>query len=151
MTDDAPRWQLGDAADAGLREVTRHEVEALCDAARAARLHCARLDLAACRGKADLLTGFARELKFPTWFGHNWDALADCLDDLEWLRASGYLLVLENPVGLSNAAPKDFAVALDILADAARKWSERGTPFWVFITAPARRAQDAKSEPAGGQ
>ena len=140
MTDDAPRWRLRDAADAGLREVTRHEVEALCDAARAAGLHCARLDLAGYRGKADLLGGFARELKFPTWFGHNWDALADCLDDLGWLRASGYLLVLENPVGLSNAAPKDFAVALDILADAARKWGERGTPFWVFITAPAARA-----------
>jgi len=151
MNDDGPRWQLGDTADAGLRQVTRHEVEALCAAGRAAGLHCARLDLAGCRGKADLLTGLARELKFPTWFGHNWDALADCLDDLEWLRASGYLLVLENPVGLSNAAPKDFALALDIFADAARQWSERGTPFWVFITAPARRAKDANSEPAGGQ
>jgi hypothetical protein len=147
MTDDAPRWRLGDAADAGLRDVSRHEVEALCDAARAARLHCAQLDLAGYRGKADLLAGFARELRFPTWFGHNWDALADCLDDLEWLHASGYLLVLENPVGLSNAAPKDFALALDILADAARRWRERGTPFWVFITAPPGHAMTTSKDP----
>lgn len=137
MTDDVPRWRLGDAADAGLRQVTRHEVEALCDAGRAAGLHCARLDLADYRSKAELLTGLARELHFPAWFGHNWDALSDCLDDLEWLRASGYLLVLENSWGLANAAPKEFALALEIFADAARKWRERGTPFWVFITAPS--------------
>ena len=72
-------------------------------------------------------------LEFPSWFGHNWDALADCLDDLVWLRAPGYLLVLENPAGISAAAPKDFAVALDVLAAAAGKWRERGVPFWVFL------------------
>ena len=147
MNDDGPRWQLGDTADAGLRQVTRHEVEALCDAARAAGLHCARLDLTDCRGKADLLAGLARELKFPAWFGHNWDALADCLDDLGWLRASGYLLLLENPAAMSNAAPKDFALALDILADAARKWRERGTPFWVFVTAPSGPAMTTSKDP----
>ena len=137
MTGDAPRWRLGDAVGAGLHQVTRHEVAALCDAGRAAGLHCARLDLADYRSKAELLTGLARELQFPTWFGHNWDALSDCLDDLEWLRATGYLLVLENPMDLGHAAPKDFTLALEILADAARKWRERGTPFWVFITAPS--------------
>ena len=133
MKDKPTHWQLDETADAGLHRVGRNEVEALCEAGSAAGLYCARLDLADCRGKAELLAGLARVLEFPAWFGHNWDALADCLDDLEWLRGSGYLLVLENPAGMSAAAPKDFAVALDILADAARKWCERDTPFWVFL------------------
>ena len=131
------RWQLDDAADAGLYRVDRDAAEALCAQGRAAGLRCARIDLAGFRGKADLLQAIAQALEFPTWFGHNWDALADCLDDLEWLRAKGYLLLLQNPAGLSAAAPKDFALALDILADAARKWNERGTPFWVFLTRPS--------------
>jgi hypothetical protein len=133
MNDSAQRWRLDIAADAGLYWARRQEVEALCEAGGAAGLYCARLDLADCGGKAELLVGLARVLEFPSWFGHNWDALADCLDDLGWLRGSGYLLVLENPAGMSAAAPKDFALALDIFADAARKWRERGTPFWVFL------------------
>lgn len=139
MNSDAPRWRLDIAADAGLHWVRRREVEALCQAGGAAGLYCARLDLADCRGKAELLAGLARVLEFPAWFGHNWDALADCLDDLGWLRGSGYLLVLENPARMSAVAPKDFALALDILADAARKWRERDTPFWVFLAGRARR------------
>lgn len=133
MNTEAPRWQLDDATEAGVHRVRRRDVDGLCETARAAGLYCARLDLADFRGKTELLAGLAQVLEFPTWFGHNWDALADCLDDLEWLRGSGYLLVLENSLGLSAAAPKDFAVALDILADTARKWRERGTPFWVLI------------------
>jgi hypothetical protein len=137
MKNRAPDWQLDDAANAGLYRVGRANIESLCDAGRTAGLYCARLDLTDCRCKADLLNGLARALRFPTWFGHNWDALADCLDDLEWLPGTGYLLVLDNPSGLSSAIPKDFDLALDIFATAARKWGERGTPFWVFIAAAA--------------
>jgi RNAse (barnase) inhibitor barstar len=138
MTGDLQRWQLEDAAAAGVHRIDRAEVEPLCAAGQAAGLYGARLDLVDCRNKADLLAGLARVFKFPSWFGHNWDALADCLDDLEWLRASGYLLVLENPAGVSSAARKNFEVMLDILAHAARKWGERGTPFWVFVVGPDR-------------
>jgi RNAse (barnase) inhibitor barstar len=135
MSDDEPAGQLGDAPEAGVHRIERTELEALYDAGRGAGLHCARLDLEACRSKADLLAALAQELRFPAWFGHNWDALADSLDDLEWLQASGYLLVLENPETLSNAAPEDFGITLDILAEAARKWRARGTPFRVFLVA----------------
>jgi len=28
----------------------------------------------------------SRELLFPEYFGHNWDALSDCRRDLSWIR-----------------------------------------------------------------
>jgi len=46
-----------------------------------------RIDLAGCTDKATLLARFAAALHFPDWFGHNWDALSDCLTDLSWLAA----------------------------------------------------------------
>jgi Barstar (barnase inhibitor) len=39
------------------------------------------LDGRAITSKSELLTTLAKSLHFPTWFGHNWDALVDCLSD----------------------------------------------------------------------
>jgi RNAse (barnase) inhibitor barstar len=46
------------------------------------------------RRKRDLLRALASGLKFPKYFGHNWDALEECLSDLSWLgQQSGIVLV----------------------------------------------------------
>ena len=37
--------------------------------------------------KKDLLRQIAADLKFPDYFGFNWDALDECLADLSWLKA----------------------------------------------------------------
>lgn len=39
------------------------------------------IDGSACRTRANLFAEFARALSFPHHFGHNWDALTDCLRD----------------------------------------------------------------------
>ena len=38
--------------------------------------------------KHDLLEVLASELRFPKYFGFNWDALEECLADLSWLEHS---------------------------------------------------------------
>ena len=46
------------------------------------------------RRKQDLLRTLASEVKFPPYFGYNWDALEECLGDLSWLgEQSGIVLV----------------------------------------------------------
>jgi len=34
-------------------------------------------------------------LTFPSWFGHTWDGLVDCLADLSWLPGTGHVLLWE--------------------------------------------------------
>jgi RNAse (barnase) inhibitor barstar len=72
--------------------------------------------------KADLLAFLAQAVPLPDYFGRNWDALDECLGDLEWLEIPQIVLIHED-IPLQNA-PADQRLYLKILADAAKK-SER--------------------------
>lgn len=94
-----------------------------------------RVDLAEVRSKQELLDAIARELAFPEWFGVNWDALEDCLTDLAWCAASGYVLILANAGGFAAAEPAEFETALEVLDGAAEYWYDEDVPFWVLVGA----------------
>lgn len=97
----------------------------------------ARIDLAGCRDKADALARIGKALQFPGWFGANWDALADCLGDLSWLLAPGFLLVLEHSGEWRAADADNFDTLLAILNEAALEWRERNVAFWALLPLPA--------------
>jgi RNAse (barnase) inhibitor barstar len=92
-----------------------------------------RVDLAEVRSKQELLDAVARELAFPDWFGSNWDALEDCLTDLSWCVASGYVLILTNAGGFAAAEPEEFETALEVFDGAAEYWYDEDVPFWVLV------------------
>jgi RNAse (barnase) inhibitor barstar len=92
-----------------------------------------RVDLAHARNKEEMLDAIARALHFPDWFGHNWDALLDCLADLSWQPADGYVVILEHCDGIHGYAEADFVQALQIFENAANEWREQGIPFWCFV------------------
>jgi len=91
------------------------------------------VNLARVRSKSSLLAVLAKALDLPDWFGHNWDALQDCLTDLSWRPAPGYVVVLENCEGLAASAPEAFATTLEVFRHAARWWAGEHIPFWVFV------------------
>ena len=92
-----------------------------------------RVDLAKAKDKATLLESIGRAMRFPEWFGHNWDALMDCLADLGWIPAEGYVVILEHCDGIHGRAETDFVQCLQIFEDAASEWREQGTPLWCFV------------------
>ncbi|MDF0649958.1 MAG: hypothetical protein CV081_08865 [Nitrospira sp. LK265] len=95
-----------------------------------------------CRTPSDLFDEFARALSFPDYFGHNWDALEECLADLEWLPAKGYILLITDTQAVLPEDEDEYDTLLEILDDAGEAWSQghtadgRSAPFHVvFIIA----------------
>ncbi|TAH45817.1 MAG: barnase inhibitor [Betaproteobacteria bacterium] len=95
------------------------------------------IELAGCGSKAELLARIATAMRFPAWFGHNWDALADCLTDLSWMPAPSYVLELRHLDELRKSAPEVARTLLEILAEAAAFWEDQGIGFSVVDTTGA--------------
>jgi RNAse (barnase) inhibitor barstar len=106
---------------------------ALIDAAERNGFGVFRVDLAMAETKAAMLSAIAAALHFPEWFGHNWDALLDCLADLGWQPAEGYIVILEHCDRVHGMAEADFVQTLQVFESAANEWREQGIPFWCFV------------------
>ncbi len=123
--------RLADPARSGVYRVS--SADTVEEVARGTPLGCTRVALQG--GKAQVLDALAKALAFPDWFGHNWDALEDCLSDLSWKPAEGHLLLLTG----TPALPRDEAgILTDILASSAEAWKARGKPFIAVLVDPGR-------------
>lgn len=118
--------RLEDAARSGVYRVRR--ADEILDAVRASAVDVAQVDLRAVSGKEGLLKAFAVGLGFPDWFGGNWDALEDCLNDLSWRQGSAHVLLID---GGARVPAADARALRGILADCARAWAGRGRPFFA--------------------
>jgi hypothetical protein len=85
------------------------------------------------RRKQELLRALAHGLKFPNYFGWNWDALDECLRDLSWLNAPSGIVLLHEHMPLANAAQQN--IYLDILK---RAIAENSIPLRVVFPLPAK-------------
>ena len=84
--------------------------------------------------KEQLLNHAATALRFPADFGHNWDALEECLTDLEWVDADGYILYYDHIDGLLSAHPDQFETLVEILRDAVASWKADDTAMVVLLS-----------------
>ncbi|MEV8634673.1 barstar family protein [Streptosporangium sp. NPDC051023] len=77
-----------------------------------------RIDGSEITTSAEAMTAIAEALSFPDYFGHNLDALYDCLTDLAWLPAGEHLLIWSRPSVLRDADPAAYEAIRAVLADA---------------------------------
>ncbi len=80
-----------------------------------------------------LMEGVANALHFPTYFGHNWDAMDECMRDLSWLEFGGLVLMVENAGGMWEKSTCDAGMFLGIWLSAAEKWASEGKPFHLVF------------------
>jgi hypothetical protein len=118
--------RLQDPSRSGVYRVSR--ADEVMDAVKGSSLSPVRVVFS---DKVQLLKNLAVALGFPDWFGHNWDALEDCLMDLSWREAPAHVLLIE------EANPgDDLGVLIDILRSSAESWAARGKPFFAIFVDP---------------
>ncbi|WP_406113525.1 barstar family protein [Kitasatospora purpeofusca] len=104
-----------------------------------------------CRTRAALFTEWAWALSFPGYFGHNWDAFEECLNDALLPPGTGsaatglLLLVADADALLADEPPAQLALLLDIL-DAA---PDRALRVLFLADPPEAEAAEARLRAAG--
>ena len=70
-------------------------------------------------GVKHLFDELSEKLNFPNYFGHNWNAVNDCLNDLMWLDEKEIVIVHDSSINLSE---EDFDIYVDILHGTILSW-----------------------------
>lgn len=120
--------------------VYRFEGESSSALDRLARRAPRHVRIQAPPGKQALLEVLAAALQFPDYFGVNWDALYDCLTDLDPAREPGVVIEIQGLGKFARTAPGDLSRAIETFSDAARFWRERGGRFLVLLGGAGRAA-----------
>jgi RNAse (barnase) inhibitor barstar len=113
-----------------LRVLVAGDSEAYDTAGALRRAGAGRVAVRVLRGRkmrtaAALFDEVGAALQFPPYFGENWDALDECLADLEWLPADAYVLVVLNAAQLLDKdRPEAKQTFWEVLEGAAREWGQ---------------------------
>ena len=92
-----------------------------------------------------LFPQLATVFQFPDYFGDNCHALNECITDLDWLPAEGYLFVIKNSASLliEESDDDDLESLLYLLSEAGKEWAtpvnigewwdREGLPFHTIL------------------
>jgi RNAse (barnase) inhibitor barstar len=84
---------------------------------------------AAIRSQEDFFRELARVLEFPDYFGHNWDAVSDCLGDLD--TEQPLVLLMHNSAALWSRLGDDMSMFVEVWIDTST--SLGGDLHLVFV------------------
>ena len=77
----------------------------------------------------------AKEIMSFPYLGDNWNALLDCMRDMSWHPANGYILIYDDFQVFARNNPKDFQIALEVMKDATESWriDRHNKPFMYIL------------------
>jgi RNAse (barnase) inhibitor barstar len=103
------------------------------DAKREYRL----VDLSPCQTKDQALIRLGHDLAFPDWYGANFDALNDCLNDNHWRPEKGLIVKITGLDRLNKADADTCGTLLEILDAACHPDHPQNLPpLWFLIDTP---------------
>ncbi len=95
--------------------------------------HFVRIRCDELRSKEQLFECLAAQIPLPKYFGKNWDALEECLQDFRWQRAPGYLLIFEDFSAVRELPHPDLETLLQIFEETAHYWRNKNVPFHFIL------------------
>lgn len=75
----------------------------------------------------------AQEMNFPDYFGHNWDAFADIMTDLDIGNSKGSVLLYCHPENFAENDAANWSVMMDVLQSIVEFWQETDTPMYILL------------------
>jgi len=82
----------------------------------------------------ELFSVVASAMQFPDYFGNNWDALYECLRDMGWMAADGYLLILRDASQGWTKNPYVLGRFVTVWLGASNGWAKNQKSFYlVFV------------------
>jgi hypothetical protein len=69
----------------------------------------------------------AAALQFPNYYGENWNAMDECITDLDWMPADWYLIHVSTIEDVLSGDEGSFSIFLRVLLDAGRVWANPET------------------------
>lgn len=92
---------------------------------------CIVLDCSEVEDREQFLEICAQAFALPEWFAMTWDALAECLADLD--ASDGLIIVVSEWAEFAINQPQEFATAVDVLTDTARRFAREAQPCAVLL------------------
>jgi len=92
--------------------------------------------------EVELLSRIATAMSFPSYFRPNWNSLDECLADLEWLPADGYILVLHNADAFWRNNLQIAGLLLECWLTAAELWGKEDVPFHLVFALESKRSHE---------
>lgn len=92
-----------------------------------------------CRTVDDFFREISSSMRFPFYFGQNWDAFDECITDLEWLKFKSIQIVFDHFEHMFTAyddlseRKKQLALLEKYLSIAYHFWEEQGIAFTVIF------------------
>lgn len=127
---------LGQLAPNVVQSIRAFNVEELQAQAESLGQHFLYAYCGDARSKQQVLEKIALSFGFPSHFGKNFDALADCLTDLvdKAGSQSGFVVVLEQLPNTLKFDKETRETLLDVFRDAADFWAAKKVSFRVFYS-----------------
>lgn len=94
-----------------------------------------------------LFSALKAELQFPSYFGDNWDALADCLRDLSWISEHRVIIWHDE---LPRMDDQSLRIYLSVLLESIKDWKEGEAHELVVIFPPDSQARATSLVAASG-
>jgi hypothetical protein len=103
-------------------------------ALRAEGFFTAELDRAPIFNKETLMHALYQACRLPAYFGFNWDALEDSLNDFSWIVADAYVLIIRDFELLKERAPEIAKTFRELIHDVAKtRQAAKKKPLCVLL------------------
>jgi hypothetical protein len=129
------RMLAGEMSPAVYQLVSPITLAELADLNRDGRAKIFYLDGQQIVDRASLFDRFATTMQFPEYFGHNWDALEDCLTDIFYEDAvDRQLIILGRLDNFAIDDPHQWSMLLAICKSTVEYWQDTATPMYILIS-----------------